>query len=166
MNKTKFPKQKGGGKIMEKDDVILIAVIAVVLSGIIGYFIGGRNQNQNQSSVSSPFSNNRFGRFGNSQSSNSQNSTQSHNANSMAGPRQVMGEILSQDDKSITVKVSDGGSKIIFINDMTKISKSTTATKADLKIGEKITIFGPENSDGSVTADNIQLNSQVKTPQQ
>ncbi len=150
---------------MEKDDIILIAVIAVVLSGIIGYFIGGRTQNQKQSSVSSPFSNNRFGRFENNQSSNSQNS-KFQNTNSMAGPRQVMGEIISQDDKSITVKMPDGGSKIIFTNDKTQISKSTIATKADLKTGEKIIVFGPENSDGSVTADNIQLNPQIKIQQQ
>lgn len=74
------------------------------------------------------------------------------------GLRPVNGEIISSDDKSITVKSADGGSKIVLISEKTAINKASAAGKDDLKIGEKVAIFGQENSDGSVTADNVQIN--------
>lgn len=74
------------------------------------------------------------------------------------GFRPVNGEIISSDDKSITVKLQDGSSKIVLITDKTAINKAAEATKDDLKNGEKVAVFGQENTDGSVTAQNIQLN--------
>ncbi len=74
------------------------------------------------------------------------------------GFRPINGEIIASDDKSITVKLADGSSKIILLSDKTAINKAAEATKADLKTGEKVAAFGTENSDGSMTAQNIQLN--------
>ncbi len=72
--------------------------------------------------------------------------------------RPVSGEIIGSDDKSITVKLTDGSSKIVLISSTTAINKADTATKDDLKTGTKVAVFGQTNSDGSVTAQNIQLN--------
>ena len=72
--------------------------------------------------------------------------------------RPINGEIISSDDKSITVKLSDGSSKIVVLGTSTVINKADQATKDDLKVGEKAAVFGTENSDGSITAQNIQLN--------
>lgn len=74
------------------------------------------------------------------------------------GFRPVSGEIISSDDKSITVKLNDGNSKIVFLAGNTNINKAAQATKSDLKVGEKVAVTGQENSDGSVIAQNIQLN--------
>ena len=82
------------------------------------------------------------------------------------GFRPVNGEIISQDEKSITVKLADGSSKIVLLTDTTAISKSAEGSKSDLNVGEKIAAFGTENSDGSVTAQNIQLNPEFKGPNQ
>ncbi len=147
---------------MKKNNVIIIVIATLILSGTIGFFIGKKYQNRNQSTSISPFGNFGNNRFGNRQSSNSQITGQPQNNNRMGGPQQVIGEILNQDDKSITVKMIDGSSKIVFVNDTTTISKSSTATKTDLKVGEKVAVFGPENTDGSVTANNIQLNPSSK----
>lgn len=77
----------------------------------------------------------------------------------LQGFRPVNGEIISFDDKSITVKLQDGSSKIVLLTETTTISKTADATKIDdLKVGEKVAAFGTENSDGSVTAQSIQLN--------
>lgn len=73
------------------------------------------------------------------------------------GYRPVAGEIISQDDKSITVKLVDGSSKIVYVSDTTTINKADSATKTDLVTGKKVAIFGSENTDGSVTASSIQL---------
>ena len=78
------------------------------------------------------------------------------------GARPVNGEIISKDDKSITVKMQDGSSKIVLLTDKTTINKSAEGSKSDIKVGEIVAVFGTENSDGSVTAQNVQLNPQFR----
>lgn len=74
------------------------------------------------------------------------------------GNRPVAGDIIKSDTTSITVKLQDGSSKIVLVSDKTQINKASAATRADLNVGEKVAVFGQENPDGSVTAQNVQLN--------
>ena len=74
------------------------------------------------------------------------------------GFRPVNGDIIASDDKSITVKMADNSSRIILLSAKTTINKAAEAGISDLKIGEKVAVFGQDNSDGSVTAQNIQIN--------
>ena len=76
--------------------------------------------------------------------------------------RPIVGEIISSEDKSITVKLQDGSSKIVLLSDKTQINKAAEGTKSDLRTGERVAVFGSENSDGSVTGQNIQLNPQFR----
>lgn len=78
--------------------------------------------------------------------------------NRQQGFRPVSGEIIGSDDKSITVKLQDGSSKIVILSDKTEINKAATGSRQDLKTGERVMVVGQENMDGSVTAQNIQLN--------
>lgn len=80
------------------------------------------------------------------------------NRNAAGGFRPVVGEILNTDDKSITVKLEDGSSKIVLLPDNITVSKTDTTSKADLKTGVRVGVFGTNNSDGSVTAQNVQIN--------
>jgi len=69
----------------------------------------------------------------------------------------LSGEVISKDEQSLTLKMSDGGSKIIFFSDSTEISKTTEGTIDDIEIGKQIMVSGDQNSDGSITAKTIQL---------
>ena len=71
----------------------------------------------------------------------------------------VQGEIISQDDKSITVKLTDGSTKIIILADSTSYSEEKTVEKNNLIVGTKVGIFGTPNSDGSITAQSVRLPS-------
>jgi len=69
----------------------------------------------------------------------------------------VNGDIISKDDKSVTVKNRAGGSQIIFFAPSTAIGKTTSGSAADLTVGENIMVNGTANPDGTVTATNIQI---------
>lgn len=76
----------------------------------------------------------------------------------------VAGEIIGKDEKSITVKLRDGGSKIVFLSNATVIGKQATGTPEDLLTGKQVQVVGTNNQDGTVTAQNINLTSDLPRP--
>lgn len=69
----------------------------------------------------------------------------------------IAGEITSKDDSSLTVKMPGGSSKIILFSGSTAIGKSVDGSSSDLAEGQNVMVTGETNSDGSVSAQNIQI---------
>lgn len=131
---------------------IVITVLIVIIIGVIGFFAGVKYQESKQPAFSR--------QFGNGQQGTPQGTQRGGTRTGInrAGSRQVIGEIMSQDEKSITVKLTDESSKIVLLSETTTVNTATKAAITDLKVGEKVAVFGPQNTDGSVTAQTIQLN--------
>ena len=126
--------------------MIVMIILLLVVGG--GAFYLGMNYQQNRRR-----GNFQFG----PQTGNQTRQFQARNGQA----RPVRGEIIAADDKSITVKLPDGSSRIVLLSSNTSINKATQGTKDDLKTGEQVFVVGSDNSDGSVTAQNIQLNPAV-----
>lgn len=67
------------------------------------------------------------------------------------------GQILSNDGKTLTLKLGTGGSKIVFLSDTTEVTKFVPGAATDLAVGKNVMVVGKANDDGSVTASSVQL---------
>lgn len=77
----------------------------------------------------------------------------------------LLGSILILDDSSMTVRLTDGSTKLVLFSDSTKYANNQTGVRGDLVQGLNVVVFGTPNSDGSVTATDIQLNPELGRPQ-
>lgn len=143
--------------------IIIIIVIATVVGG--GAFYGGMKYQENKTSK-------RFTVRNGASGANTLGGIQGRKIGNSSGSNFLNGEVVSKDDKSVTIKLQDarlpdgqGGSKIIFFSDATKITKSALGSVNDLEIGKNIFVNGKQNQDGSFTAETIQLNPQASSNQ-
>ena len=145
---------------MKINQIISILVLLIIVGA--GAFWGGTKYQQKK--ITSQFSqraglNDTFGQG----MGRGINNDIAKNRGQTPGFRQTIGEIISVDDKSMTVKLVDGSSKIVLFSDSTVVNQSVEASKNDLKIGIKVAVMGDQNTDGSVTSKNIEINPHVAT---
>ncbi len=135
-----------------KHVIVIVAVAAVVGAGA---FFGGTKYAESKTPVRGGAGQARTGQFGGQGFAGG--------AAARANGGVTAGEILSKDDKSITVKLRDGGSKIIFFSDTTQVMKAAAGTSDDLAVGAQVTATGSANADGSISAQSIQLRPNAPT---
>ena len=140
-----------------KNTILITTAVAIIVGGL-SFFAGTKYQQKKQTVFRNQFQ--RSGQIIPGQGNGMRNGNGFDSSRQSFRP--VNGEIISADESTIVVKMVDGSSKIVILSEKTEINKADTATKADLKIGEKVAVFGSENSDGSVTAQNIQLNPIIR----
>ncbi len=126
-----------------KKILLIIFVLAIIVGG--GAFYGGMKYIQNKTPQNFRNQINQMATAGAGLRGN------------RTGANFASGEIISKDEESITIKLQDGGSKIVFFSDSTIITKSVEGSLNDLGIGKTISINGTANQDGSITANSIQL---------
>lgn len=141
-----------------KNNLVVIALVALLVGGGLGFFGGMRYQKSQRAPGFGQFANGQFGGRGGAGG----NSTRGGSAFGRGGG--VVGDILSVDASSITVKLPDGSSKIVLLTGSTSINKAAAGSKSDLVVGTRVAAFGATNSDGSVTATNVQINPVMRGP--
>lgn len=145
---------------MKDQKNIAIVVLGAILVGAIGFY-GGTLYQKSKVVKSFPAGNlsgrSDGGMIRGGGNFSGQNTPMMNGSRGM-GFRPVVGEIISKDDKSITVKLDDGSSKIVLFSDSTAVKKSTEVEKSELVVGGTVRVFGTTNTDGSVTASDIELN--------
>lgn len=129
-----------------KSQNIFVALILIILVGAAAFF-GGMKYQESKQTFSRQFN-----------GAGSRMMLRNGNGQFFRNSRAVTGEILSVDDKGMTVKLPDESSRIVLFSKKMSINKAQQATISDLKTGETVAVFGTDNSDGSVSAQNIQLN--------
>jgi uncharacterized protein YneF (UPF0154 family) len=77
------------------------------------------------------------------------------------GQNFVLGQVISKDEKSLTIKLADGSTKIVFFSQSTQISKATEGSIEDIEIGKEVSVTGTQNEDGSLTARTIQISPRL-----
>jgi hypothetical protein len=81
------------------------------------------------------------------------------------GGNAVAGQIIAADDSSITVKTSDGSTKIVLLSSSTSITKTQQGSKTDLTTGQEVVVTGTTNSDGTVAASRVQVGANLAAVQ-
>lgn len=129
---------------MNKFHIGLVIITAVVIAGGGGFWAGVKYQSTKISRVmlNAPNGNGAMFRT---------------RTGERGGSRPVSGEILAVEEKSLTVKLPDGSTKLVFTGDSTVINKAAEISLSELQTGERVMILGTENSDGSLTATAINL---------
>jgi len=141
--------------------IIPIIVVLIIIVG--GAFFGGMKYGQSKN----PFSNFSRQDFQNLSSEQRQQLFQGNIGGSFqrgAGSNFLNGEVIAKDENTLTLKMPDGGSKIVFFSGSTKILKTTDGSIDDIGAGEQIMVSGEQNSDGSYTAKTIQLSPRFLAP--
>ena len=125
---------------------ITMVVIAVIIAG--GSFYAGM-------------------KYGGSQTTSNQTATRTRGTGNFTGGAVrgaggngggfTSGSIISKDSQSITLSLQAGGSKIVFVSPTTQIMKTDAGTLTDLTVGTQVSVTGSTNSDGSVTAQSVQI---------
>ncbi len=122
--------------------IITYLIIALAVGGLAGYYSGSK-------AAASPAAAGLAG----------QNANRNFNRATMGLPQGAVtaGEIMSADNQSITLKLREAGSKIIFFSSSTAVTKMTAGSVTDLQVGQQISVTGSPNQDGSVSAQAIQI---------
>ena len=126
-------------------------VIIAALVGVAAFFGGMKYADSSRQSQRGSMMSRQFG------GPNGASGMNGARGNRMGG-RPVVGEVVSVDATTMTVKLPDGSSKIVVLSSTTTVSETTTTDKANIKVGSKVGAFGTDNADGSVTAQTVQLN--------
>ncbi|HSW87980.1 MAG TPA: hypothetical protein VLG12_02340 [Candidatus Saccharimonadales bacterium] len=139
---------------MKKVITAIIVIIIVVVAGFYGKML------YRKSHLSASFGRGAGGgqsdRIGNEEGEILPAGRQVPQSGDLCGGTGGNGQIISLGKNRFTLKQKDSNSRLIHIADQATIkSSSGSASESDLKTGDRVTLVGGPNFDGSFTADTV-----------
>ncbi|MDD2753722.1 MAG: DUF5666 domain-containing protein [Candidatus Portnoybacteria bacterium] len=134
-----------------KNKTIIAGILCALIFGAGGFFGGMKYQQGKTASLAQNFS-------GGQRQRGAGNFSAGVNRNDGV----AAGEIIAKDDKSVTIKLRDGGSRIVFYSASTQLQKTASASQDELAVGKQVVANGTANSDGSITASQVQIRPDVQ----
>lgn len=71
------------------------------------------------------------------------------------------GEVISKDEKNLTLKLPDGSTRIVFLSEQTEFLKTTEGDLNDIEVGKQIMIIGNQTIEGAFVAEQIHLSPRI-----
>jgi len=127
--------------------LLATALISAIVFGGIGFFIGKKFTSSLGPTPGMERMGDR-GQFG-------QNAGPNRAPRALGGGTQ--GEVLSKNETLLTVKLRDGGSRIVFYATSTGVMRTASGTMEDIEVGSQVFVAGNQNADGSINAQTIQV---------
>lgn len=132
----------------QKFQIIILVLISAVVFGGGGYFLGKK-----AGSAQAPQAFTRGAQAGFGQNG----SGRMVRPGGVTGGGLVSGEVLSKDVTSLTLKLRDGGSRIVLFAPSTGVMRTASGTIDDIAVGKQVSVIGTQNPDGSMTATSLQV---------
>lgn len=126
---------------MKKYLVHIVWAVVAIIALVGGIFYGKSSTASSAASARGPYA----------------SSTRSGIGRTAAGGGLVSGQIISVDVNSMTVSLTNGNSQVVFYSSSTQVMKPTIVPASNLTVGTRVMIGGTSNSDGSLTAQSIQV---------
>lgn len=137
----------------------IIWLVIVIVVGVASFF-GGMKYQQSKT----PAATARTGQFGGAGGGAAGGFTRRTGAGGSSAGSFVNGQVLSVASNNITVKNMAGGSQIVILAPSTAYRMAVDGTASDVTVGSMVTVTGTTNSDGSLTAQSVQIRTGTSTP--
>lgn len=143
---------------MTNQKIIVACAVTAVIAGGVGYVGGVKMSSLKRPNMLSGRSGQTMNFRGNN-GDGQKNTKVNGNVPSMMGRGgATSGEVTAKDDKSITIKMNDGSSRMVILSDKTTYRMSSDASLDKVVVGTKVAAFGEASADGSVVASNVEIN--------
>lgn len=137
---------------MKNESILIACAITAVIAGGVGFVAHAKLQSKNQ------FAN--WGERGESfrMMEGKEGKGRGMGQGMMGRGGAQSGEVTAKDGKTLTLKMSDGSTKLVILSDTTTYRAAVESSLDKVEVGTKIAAFGTQSTDGSTVATSIEIN--------
>ncbi|KKU82256.1 MAG: hypothetical protein UY10_C0039G0006 [Microgenomates group bacterium GW2011_GWA2_47_8] len=138
---------------MTNQNILIACAVTAVVAGGLGYTFGSRMARVGRFAD--------FGERNGARVMTNRDQNKQGSGGMMGRGGALTGEVTAKDDKTLTIKLSDGSSKIVILADTTTYRTSTETGLDKVEVGTKVAAYGTTSTDGTTVATSIEINPQM-----